>query len=77
MGPKEIRQDVADLKPKGSLPTAKEQYDENTAAVGVDPDPVERLRLFCSYATHGVDWLDLEPFFEDILKERELLQGNP
>lgn len=33
-------------------------------------DPVERLRFFCSLAMSGQDWLDVEPFFDDVLAER-------
>ena len=31
-----------------------------------DPDPLERLRFFCSLAMNGQDWLDVEPFFDDV-----------
>lgn len=37
-----------------------------------EPDPVERLRFFCSLAMRGQDWLDAEQFF-DALKQ----QGEP
>src|SRR6478609_6700831 len=30
---------------------------------GEEPDPVERLRFFCSLAMNAQDWLDVEPFF--------------
>jgi hypothetical protein len=29
-------------------------------------DPLERLRFFCSLAMSGQDWLDVEPFFDDV-----------
>lgn len=35
-----------------------------------EPDPVERLRFFCSLAMSGQDWLDVEAFFDDVLAER-------
>ncbi len=28
-----------------------------------EPDPLERLRFFCSLAMSNQDWLDVEPFF--------------
>lgn len=31
-----------------------------------DEPPLERLRAFCSYAMKGQDWLDVEPFFDDV-----------
>jgi len=31
-----------------------------------ETDPVERLRFFCSLALSGQDWLDVEPFIEDV-----------
>ena len=33
---------------------------------GEEPDPLERLRFFCSLAMHGQDWIDVEPFFDDV-----------
>lgn len=41
--------------------TARQQYDELNV---VEDDPLERLRLFCSIAMNGQDWLDVEPFFD-------------
>lgn len=32
-----------------------------------EPDPVERLRFFCSLAMDARDWFDAEPFFDDVL----------
>ena len=29
-------------------------------------DPLERLRFFCSLAMNGQDWIDVEPFFDDV-----------
>ena len=31
-----------------------------------EPDPVERLRFFCSIAMNGRDWIDSEQFFADL-----------
>lgn len=28
--------------------------------------PLERLRFFCSLAMNGQDWLDVEPFFDEL-----------
>ena len=39
-----------------------------------EKDPVERLRAFCSLAMKGQDWLDVERFFDAVLKEREANQ---
>lgn len=40
-----------------------------------EPDTIERLRFFCSIAMLGNDWLDVEPFFDDVIayvaKERQ------
>lgn len=49
---------------------AKQQYDE---AATDDPiaDPVERLRFFCSLGLHPQAWLDVEPFFDDVIAEVE------
>lgn len=35
----------------------------------VEPVPLERLRFFCSLAMSGQDWLDVEPFFDDVAAE--------
>ena len=32
-----------------------------------EDDPVERLRFFCSLAMNCQDWLDVEPFFDDVI----------
>ncbi len=31
-----------------------------------EPAPLERLRFFCSLAMNGQDWMDVEPFFNDV-----------
>ena len=36
-----------------------------------EPDPLERLRFFCSLAMCGQDWLDVEQFFDDVHHGRE------
>lgn len=36
-----------------------------------EKDPVERLRFYLSLALTGQDWLDVESFFNDIIKERK------
>ncbi len=56
-----VRETIAALR-AGQEP-AKQRYD---AAMldGEEPDPVERLRFFCSLAMNGHDWIDVEPFFD-------------
>lgn len=49
------------------MKTAKERFDEVNGSE--EPRPVERLRFFCSLAMNGRDWLDVEPFFEDVLSD--------
>ena len=44
--------------------TALEQF--NICGGNEEPDPLERLRFFCSLAMKGQDWLDVEPFFDDV-----------
>lgn len=39
-------------------------------------DPVERLRFFCSLAMEGQDWIDVEPFFDDVVKQIKSLQAE-
>ena len=34
-----------------------------------ESNPVERLRFFCSLIAIGDDWLDIEPFFDDVQAE--------
>ena len=47
--------------------TAKQKFDEFGGSE--EPDPLERLRFFCSLAMKNQDWLDVEPFFYDVLVE--------
>ena len=32
-----------------------------------EDDPIERLRFFCSLAMNCQDWIDSEPFFDDVI----------
>ena len=41
-----------------------------------EKDPVERLRFYLSLALTGQDWLDVESFFNDIIKERKDLEDK-
>lgn len=41
------------------------RYKRNTEGED-DLDPIERLRFFLSLALHGQDWIDVEPFLNDI-----------
>ena len=54
---------------------AKELYDECMADCD-EPDPIERLRFFCSLAMAPRDWLDLEDFIDDVIAERNQLKGE-
>lgn len=47
------------------MKTALERFNE--AEGGLEPDPVERLRFFCSLAMNNKDWLDLESFIDDVI----------
>lgn len=42
-----------------------------------EKDPIERLRFFCSFATGGQDWLDLESFIADVIADREEQRQAP
>lgn len=55
-------------------PTALEQF--FACGGGAEDDPIERLRFFCALAMQGQDWLDVEPFFDDVIAEREALRPN-
>lgn len=39
-------------------------------------EPIERLRFFCSLALSCQDWLDIEPFIDEILKETKDLRED-
>lgn len=36
-----------------------------------EPNPLERLRFFCSLAMSGQDWLDSESLFDDLSKTKD------
>ena len=44
--------------------TAKQRFDELFGEL--EESPLERLRFFCSLALNSQDWLDIEPFFDDV-----------
>ena len=46
----------------------------NDFNVSSEPDPVERLRFFCSVAMRHQDWLDVEQFFDDVVSEIRALK---
>ena len=48
--------------------TALENYPQH-GRIADECAPLERLRLFCSCAMNGQDWLDSEPFFEAVRKQ--------
>ena len=52
----------------------KAEYDEFMDGE-IEPDSVERLRFFCSLAMkNGQAWLDIEPFFDDVISELATLR---
>jgi hypothetical protein len=48
---------------------ARQRFDDTGGRE--EPDPVERLRFFCSLAMNKQDWLDVEAFFDDVLDQLE------
>jgi hypothetical protein len=48
---------------------ARQRFDDTGGRE--EPDPVERLRFFCSLAMNKQNWLDVEAFFDDVLAERQ------
>jgi hypothetical protein len=54
----------AEPAPRGVPASALTRFNECGGAD--EPDPIERLRFFCSLAMTGEDWLDVEPFFDAI-----------
>lgn len=54
--------------------TAKARFDK--AGGHEEPDPIERLRFFCSKAMSGQDWFDVERLFNDVVAERDALNGR-
>ena len=47
--------------------TAKERFYEFGG--DEEPDPIERLRFFCSLVMNGQDWIDLERFIDDVIAD--------
>lgn len=67
-----LKAKLVDLKAyweRSVLPDYREIMDESAD----DMNAVERLRFFCSLAMNGQNWLDVEPFFEAIVEERDKL----
>lgn len=54
--------------------TAKARFDK--AGGYEEPDPIERLRFFCSKAMSGQDWFDVEQFFDEVIAERDTLAAR-
>lgn len=54
--------------------TAKARFDK--AGGHEEPDPIERLRFFCSKAMSGQDWFDVEQFFDEVIAERDALAAK-
>jgi len=52
--------------------TLYEQYVED----GDLPEPLERLRAFCSFAMVGADWVDVETYFDDVSAELAALRAD-
>lgn len=44
---------------------AKQEYEKHMDGCD-EPEALERLRFFCSLGLRGQDWLDVEPFFDDM-----------
>lgn len=53
------------------MSAARERFEK--AGGHEDPDPIERLRFFCSLAMGAKYWLDVERFFDDVIAERASL----
>jgi len=64
------------IQVEGDGRTAKQKYDEYMAD-DKDPDAIERLRFFCAQAMNGQDWLDVEPFFNDVIAATTTAHGVP
>lgn len=41
-----------------------------------EPDPIERLRFYCSLTMSGQDWLDVEQLFDEVVDDRKR-RGEP
>lgn len=66
-----LREQLADETPK----SAKQQYDKYTADEAID-DPIEALRFFCALAMNEHDWLDVEQFFDALMRDRNQLRAQ-
>lgn len=56
------------LRQRNKEGRAKAAYDEAVQG-SAEPDAIERLRFYCSCAMFGRDWLDAQPFFDDLVKQ--------
>ena len=54
--------------------TAKEKFTKFGGEE--EQDDVERLRFFCSLSMQGQDWIDVEPFINDVVTERDALKAE-
>lgn len=61
--------------PVDAKANAKEKYDKFMAECE-EPDPIERLRFFCSLAMGGKNWIDVEEFFDDLIAERKAIRAE-
>ena len=61
--------------PVDAKANAKEKYDKFMAECE-EPDPIERLRFFCSLAMGGKNWIDVEKFFDDLIAERKAIRAE-
>ena len=61
--------------PVDAKANAKERYDRIMAECE-EPDPIERLRFFCSLAMTGKNWIDVEEFFDDLVAERKAIRAE-
>lgn len=59
----------ADRKQRFEKGEALQRYKE--CGADEEPDPIERLRFYCSLAMSGQDWLDAEPFFDAVIADRK------
>jgi hypothetical protein len=62
-----VHKDVLPWPSFYSRKPALETYTELVKDTLID-DPLERLRMFCSIALYGMDWVASESFFEDVEK---------
>lgn len=62
------------LKKKNETTLEKFKGFEKDDTSLLNESPLERLRFFCSLCLNSQDWLDIEPFFDDV--EKELKKDN-